>query len=70
MNETIIEWMKIMYRREIEETRGTIANYRMWALGDTRNGHDCFIYYISIMLEYIEILETKIAELDKLEETK
>ena len=56
-NETIKEWLKELYDKEISEVRGTIKNEHLWELsydGEESNPHT---ENIELLKEYIEVLE-------------
>ena len=64
MNETVKNWLKGLYLREIEETKETIKNEHLWELGydgDELNPHT---ENIEMMSEYIDVLKEKLEELN------
>lgn len=66
MNETVKIWLEELYKKEIEETKGTIENEHLWELG--YNGNEPINLHtenVEVLKEYIEVLEEKLAELNK-----
>ena len=64
MNETVKNWLKGLYLREIGETKETIKNEHLWELGydgDELNPHT---ENIEMMSEYIDVLKEKLEELN------
>lgn len=64
MNETVRIWFEELYKKEIEEAKGTIENEHMWELGYNGEEPNPHTENIEVLKEYIEILEEKLAELD------
>lgn len=66
MNETVKIWLEELYKKEIEETKGTIDNEHLWELGyDGNEPFNPHTENIMVLEEYIEVLESKLAELGK-----
>ena len=64
MSETVRIWFEELYKKEIEEIEGAISNERLWELGydgdEPTNPHT---ENIAILMEYLELLKEKLAEL-------
>ena len=66
MNEMVKIWLEELYKKEIKDAKDTIKNEHMWELG--YNGKEPVNPHtenIMVLEEYIEVLEEKLAELDK-----
>ena len=58
MNEMIKFWLTDLYEREIEESKGTISNNRLYILGAADEEEErTFIQNEVDMREYLDILE-------------
>lgn len=65
MNETVRIWLEELYKKEIEEAKGTIQNEHLWELGcDGNESINPYTENIMVLEEYIEVLEEKLAELN------
>lgn len=64
MNETVRIWFEELYTKEIEEVKGTIKNEHIWELGYDGEEPNPHTENIMALMEYIEVLETKLAELN------
>jgi hypothetical protein len=64
MNETVRTWLKELYGKEIEEVKGTISNEHLWELGYDGEDPNPHTENIEVLTEYLEILESKLAELN------
>ncbi|MBO7734723.1 MAG: hypothetical protein J6S67_19340 [Methanobrevibacter sp.] len=54
----ISEWLDNLFDTEIGETRGTIANEKIWLRGsDTPEQEYCHMKNIETLNQYIEVLE-------------
>lgn len=65
MNETVRIWLEELYTKEIEEAKETIKNEHIWELG--YNGEEPLNPHtgnIEVLKEYIEVLESKLEELE------
>ena len=63
MNEAIKIWLTELYKKEIEEVRGTISNERLWEKG--YNGNEPYNPHtdnIQTLMEYLKILEEKLED--------
>ena len=64
MSEIVKIWFEELYKKEIEESKETIKNEKMWELGycgdEPVNPHT---ENIAALNEYIEVLEEKLKEL-------
>ena len=64
MNETVKIWLEELYKKEIEEAKGTIENEHIWELGydgdEPLNPHT---ENIEALKDYIEVLEEKLGKL-------
>ena len=64
MNETVKIWLEELYKREIEEAKGTISNEHLCELGyDGNEPFNPHTENIMVLEEYIEVLEEKLEEL-------
>ena len=64
MNETVKFWLEELYKKEIEEVKGTIENEKMWELGyDGQEPFNPHTDNIMVLEEYVEVLKEKLAEL-------
>lgn len=64
MNETVRIWLEELYKKEIEEAKGTIENEHIWELGyDGNEPINPHTENIEVLKEYIEVLEEKLEEL-------
>jgi hypothetical protein len=64
MNETVRIWFENLYRDAIEEARETIKNEHLWELGYNGEEPNPHTGNIEMLMEYIEVLEEKLAELN------
>lgn len=64
MNETIKIWLEELYTKEIEETRATIKNERMWEIGYDGEESNPHTENIETLSEYIDVLKEKLEELN------
>ena len=65
MNETVRFWLEDLYTKEIEEVKEVIKNEHLWELGYDGEEHNPHTENIEVLKEYIEVLESKLKELDK-----
>ena len=65
MNEIVKIWLENLYKREIEEAKGTINNEHLWELGYDGKEPNPHTENIETLKEYIEVLEEKLDELDE-----
>ena len=63
MNETIKIWLEELYKKEIEEIKGTVDNERIWEAGYNGEEPNPHTENIKVLKEYLEILEEKLEEL-------
>ena len=64
MNETVKFWLEDLYKKEIEEVKGTIENEHLCELGyDGKEPINPHTENIELMKEYIEVLEEHLCEL-------
>ena len=64
MNETVKNWLEKLYKKEIEEVKGTINNEHLCELGyDGNEPTNPHTENIEVLKEYIEALESKLEEL-------
>jgi hypothetical protein len=64
MHETVKIWIEKLYKKEIEDAKGTIENEHLWELGyNGEDGWNPHTENIEILSEYIEVLEEKLEEL-------
>ena len=63
MNETVRVWLEKLYSDEIEEIKGTIDNERIWEWGYNGDKPNPHTENITILLEYLSILEDKLREI-------
>lgn len=64
MNETVRIWFEELYKKEIEEAKGTIENEHLWELGyDGNEPINPHTENIMVLEEYIFLLEEKLNEL-------
>lgn len=64
MNETVKVWLEELYKKEIEEVKGTIENEKMWELGyDGKEPFNPHTDNIMVLEEYVKVLKEKLAEL-------
>ena len=64
MNETVKFWLEELYKKEIEEVKGTIENEKKWELGyDGQEPFNPHTDNIMVLEEYVEVLKEKLAEL-------
>ena len=64
MNEMVKIWLEELYKKEIEDAKGTISNEHLWELGYDGNGPvNPHTENIAVLMEYIEVLEEKLEEL-------
>lgn len=64
MNETVRIWLEELYSKEIEEIKGTISNEHLCELGYDGEDPNPHTENIEVLMEYIEVLEEKLAELN------
>ena len=64
MNETVKIWLEEIYKEAIEGARGTISNEHLWELGYDGEEPNPHTENIEMLMEYIEVLEAKLAELN------
>lgn len=65
MNETVKIWLEELYKKEIEDAKGAISNEHLWELGyDGEEPLNPHTENIMALMEYIEVLEAKLAELN------
>lgn len=62
-DEIIVEWLKQMYQREIEEAQCDISNEHLWELGYDGKEPNPHTENIERLRNYIEILNEKLEEL-------
>lgn len=65
MDEMIKFWLIEMYRKELDETMGTIDNESMWEKGVPEGKVNFHTDNIKRLKEYSDILSDKIEELSK-----
>lgn len=66
MNEMIKDWLKELYKGEIDQELGTISNERVWANGaDTQEVAQMHLDNVALHEEYVAVLKEKLEELDK-----
>ena len=63
MNETVRIWFEELYKKEIEEIKGTISNEHLWEIGYDGEKPNPHTENIEILKEYLELLEGKLEEL-------
>ena len=64
MHETVKNWLEELYKKEIDDAKGTIENERLWELGyEGEEDWNPHTENIEILSEYIEILEEMLEEL-------
>ena len=63
MNETVKFWLEELYKKEIEEIKGTISNEHIWELGYDGEEPNPHTENIEVLKEYLEVLENKLEEL-------
>jgi hypothetical protein len=63
MNETVKMWLEELYKKEIEEIKGTISNEHIWELGYDGENPNPHTENIEVLKEYLELLESKLEEL-------
>ena len=64
-NELVKEWLKEMYKNEIDETVGAIENERMWSNGaDDVEAASMHEGNIESLEEYVEVLQNLLDEVD------
>ena len=66
MNETVKIWLEELYKKEIEDVKGTISNEHLWELG--YNGSEPVNPHtenIESLTEYLGILEEKLKEISE-----
>ena len=64
MNETVKIWLEELYKKEIEDAKGAISNEHFWELGyDGEEPLNPHTENIMALMEYIEVLKAKLAEL-------
>ena len=64
MNEIVKVWLENLYKREIEEAKGTINNEHLWELGYDGEEPNPHTENIEMLKEYIEVLEEMLEELN------
>ena len=65
MNETVKIWLEELYKNVIEEAKVTISNEHLWELGyDGNEPVNPHTENIIALIEYIKVLEAKLAELN------
>ena len=58
MNETVKIWLEELYKKEIEDAKGTISNEHLWELGyDGNESVNPHTENIAVLMEYIEVFE-------------
>ena len=63
-NELVKEWLRELYKNEIDETLGTIENERIWSNGaDDEEGAEMHERNIESLEEYIEVLQNLLDEI-------
>lgn len=65
MNEIVKVWLENLYKREIEEAKGTIKNEHLWELGYDGEEPNPHTENIETLKEYIKVLEEMLDELDE-----
>jgi hypothetical protein len=65
MDETVKIWFQNLYSEEISEVQGTISNERIWEKGYDGEKPNPHTNNLKILYEYLQILEDKLAELNK-----
>lgn len=63
MNETVRFWLEELYKKEIDEIKGTISNEHLWELGYDGEDPNPHTENIEVLKEYLEVLEEKLGEL-------
>jgi hypothetical protein len=63
MHETVKLWFEELYKKEIEEIKGTISNEHLWELGYDGEEPNPHTENIAVLQEYLERLEEKLKEL-------
>lgn len=64
MSEVVREWVKENLLEQMEETRGTIANEKMWLLGsDTEEAIAGHAENIKLLCEYMDYLSTQLRDI-------
>jgi hypothetical protein len=63
MNETVKIWLEELYKKEIEEAKGTIENEHLWELGYDGEEPNPHTENIEVLKEYLERLEERLKEL-------
>lgn len=63
MNETVKIWFEELYKKEIEEIKGTISNEHIWELGYDGEEPNPYTENIEMLQEYLELLEEKLKEI-------
>lgn len=63
MNETVKIWFEELYKKEIEEIKGTISNEHIWELGYDGEEPNPYTENIEMLQEYLELLEEKLEEI-------
>ena len=67
MNEMVKIWLEELYTKEIKDAKDTIKNEHIWELGyDGKEPLNPHTENIMVLEEYIEVLESKLAELNSL----
>lgn len=64
MSETVKIWLKVLYENEIKEIQGTISNEHLWELGYNGEEPNPHTENIEVLEEYIEVLKSKLEELN------
>jgi hypothetical protein len=62
MHETVRIWLEELYKKEIEEVKGTISNEHLWELGYDGEEPNPHTENIEVLEEYLEKLEEKLNE--------
>lgn len=63
MDEMVKFWFEELYKKEIEEIKGTISNEHLWELGYNGEEPNPHTENIERLKEYIEALNEKLEEL-------
>jgi len=65
MNEEIRLWLEELYKKEIEEVKGTIGNERLWELGYTGDEPNPHTENIAVLNEYMEVLAELLSKVNQ-----
>jgi hypothetical protein len=65
MDETVKIWFQNLYSEEISEVQGAISNERIWEKGYDGKEPNPHTNNLKILYEYLQMLEDKLAELNK-----